>query len=107
VDDVHEFQYSTTPKATADTKLHFMLVKQVQRCIHYARYKESSKDVESDDDPTLWTKTKYSTWSHNGYPAYLATLIPTAASPLPVTSMTAAYISPAQKDDEAALISWN
>jgi hypothetical protein len=30
-----------------------------------------------------------------------------SAIPLPVTSTTAAYVSPAQKDDDAALISWN
>jgi hypothetical protein len=46
VDDVHEFSYSTNSKTPPDTKLHFMLVKQVQRCIHYARYKESLKDAE-------------------------------------------------------------
>jgi hypothetical protein len=40
VDDVYKFQYSSTPKASPDIKLHFMLVKQVQRCIHYAHYKE-------------------------------------------------------------------
>jgi hypothetical protein len=106
VDDVYEFQYSTTPKAPPDTKLHFMLIKQIQRCIHYARYKEGLNNAESDD-PTLWDKTTYSTWSRNGYPAYFATLAPAAATPLPVTSMTAAYVSPAQKNDEAALISWN
>jgi hypothetical protein len=84
-----------------------MLVKQIQRCIHYARFKESLKDVESDD-PTLWKQATYLAWSRNGYPAYLATLLaPAAATPLQVTSMTAIYVSPAQKDDEAALISWN
>jgi hypothetical protein len=63
-------------------------------------------DLQSNDS-TLWSKTEYSTWSRNGYPAYLATLSPAVAIPLPVTSMTATYVSPAQKDDEAALISWN
>jgi hypothetical protein len=106
VDDVYEFQYSSTPKVSPDTKLHFMLVKQVQCCIHYACYKESLKDAESDN-PTLWSKTEYSTWCQNRYATYLATLAPATATPLLVTSMTATYVSPAQKDDEAALISWN
>jgi hypothetical protein len=102
----YEFQYGSTPKASPDTKLHFMLVMQVQRCIHYARYKEGLNDLQSNHS-TLWSKTEYSTWPRNGYPAYLTTLTPAAATPLPVTSMTAAYVSLAEKDDEAALISWN
>jgi hypothetical protein len=106
VDDVYEFQYSTTPKASPDTKLPSQLVKQVQCYIHHACYKESLQDTESDD-PTIWSKATYSKWCQNGYPAYLTTVTPAAATPLPVTSMTAAYVSPAQKDDEAALISWN
>jgi hypothetical protein len=85
VNDVYKFQYSRTPKVPPDTELHFMLVRQVQRCIHYARYKESLSDTESDD-PTLWKQATYLAWSRNGYPAYLATLLtPAAATPLPVT----------------------
>jgi hypothetical protein len=39
---------------------------------------------------------------------YLLSLIPATTTPLvPVTSTTAVYVSPAQKDDDAALISWN
>jgi hypothetical protein len=37
VDDVYEFTYTKKPNTKPDTKLHFMLVKQVQRCIHYTR----------------------------------------------------------------------
>jgi hypothetical protein len=40
-------------------------------------------------------------------PTYLAKLALATAAPLPVTSTAATYISPAQKDDKAALISWN
>jgi hypothetical protein len=54
MDDVYEFRYNLNPKDTLDTKLHFQLVKQVQRCICYARYKEGLNDLESDD-PTLWS----------------------------------------------------
>jgi hypothetical protein len=106
VDDVYEFTYTEKPNTKPDTRLHFMLVKQVQRCIHYTHYKEAKNDVQSND-PTLWRKTEYSTWCWNGYATYLATLGPATATPLPVTSTAAAYVSPAQKDDNAALISWN
>jgi hypothetical protein len=68
--------------------------------------KEGLNDLQSDN-PTLWSKTEYSTWSRNGYAMYLPTLALATATPLPVTSMPAAYVSPAQKDDKAALISWN
>jgi hypothetical protein len=106
VDDVYEFQYSSTPKVSPDIKLHFLLVKQVQHCIHYDCFKEGLNDLQSDN-PTLWSKTEYSKWCQNGYATYLATLAPATATPLPVTSMTATYVSRAQKDDKAALISWN
>jgi hypothetical protein len=75
VDDVYELKYNINPKDTPNTKLHFMLVKQVQRCIRFACHKESLQDVESDD-PTSWSKATYSKWSHNRYAAYLATLLP-------------------------------
>jgi alanine racemase len=107
VDDVYEFTYTDKANANPDTKLHFMLVKQVQRCIHYTHYKETKNDAQSNN-PTLWSKSEYTTWCRNGYATYLASLAPATATPLlPVTSMTAAYVSPAQKDDDAALISWN
>jgi hypothetical protein len=61
MDDVYEFQYNVTPKATPDTKLHLTLVKQVQRCVCYARYKESWNDAESDD-PTSWRQATHSKW---------------------------------------------
>jgi hypothetical protein len=88
MDDVYEFQYNATPKATPDTKLHLTLVKQVQRCACYAWYKESLNDAESDD-PTSWSQATYSKWCRNGYATYLATLSIAAATPLLVTSMTA------------------
>jgi hypothetical protein len=107
VDDVYEVTYTNKPNTNPDTKLHFMLVKQVQRCIHYTHYKEAKNDAQSNH-PTLWSKSEYSTWCQNGYATYLATLAPATATPLlPVTSTTAAYVSPAQKDNDAALISWN
>jgi hypothetical protein len=102
VDDVYEFQYSSTLKGKPDEKLHFMLVKQVQRCVHYTRLKEGLNDVQSNY-PTLWSKTEYTTWCQNGYATYIAALATSTATatgtPLPVTSTTATYVSPAQKDD--------
>jgi hypothetical protein len=89
VDDVYEFQYTDKLKSKSGTKLHFMLVKQVQRCVHYTCYKEGLNDVQSDN-PTLWSKTKYSTWCRNGYTKYIETFATTTATstPLPVTSTT-------------------
>jgi hypothetical protein len=103
-----EFTYTEKAKTKPDTKLHFMLVKQVQRCVHYTRLKEGLNDVQSDNS-TLWSKTEYTTWCQNGYATYVAALATATATatPLLVTSMTATYVSPAQKDDDAALISWN
>jgi hypothetical protein len=47
-------------------------------------------------------------WCRNGYAMYLATTnVNAIVTPLPVTSMTTTFVSTAQKDDEAALISWN
>jgi hypothetical protein len=107
VDDVYEFTYTDKSNGILDTKLHFMLVKQVQRCIHYTHYKEAKNDEQSNN-PTLWIKSEYTTWCRNGYANWLASLIPAPTTPLlPLTSMTAAYVSPVQKDDDAALISWN
>jgi ribosomal protein S15P/S13E len=37
------------PKDHSGTKLHLMLVKKIQRCVCYARYKEDLKDAESND----------------------------------------------------------
>jgi hypothetical protein len=73
VDDIYEFQYSNKPKGKPDTKFHFMLFKQVQRCIHYTCFKEGLNDVQSDN-PTLCSKTEYSTWCRNGYATYIAAL---------------------------------
>jgi hypothetical protein len=102
VDDVYEFQYTDKPKSKPDTKLHFMLVNQVQRCIHYTCHKEGLIDVQSDN-PTLWSKTEFSTWCRNGYATYIEKLATATATatPLPVTSTTATYASSVQKD-----VSW-
>jgi hypothetical protein len=58
---------------------------------------------------TLWDIDTYSKWCRNFYATYLATLIGTNAPaiPTPVTSMATVFVTTAQKDDEAALISWN
>jgi hypothetical protein len=105
VDDVYKFTYTNKSNGIPDTKLHFMLVKQVQRCIHYTHYKEAQNDAQSNN-PTLWIKSEYTTWCQNGYANWLASLIPAPTAPLlPVTSTTAVYVSPAQKNYNATLIS--
>jgi hypothetical protein len=105
-DDVHEFRYNTTtdPPNTPGIKIHSQTVKKIQRMVCYDRFKEESKDTDCDT-PNVWDIDTYSKWCRNGYATYLATLTGSnaAAIPLPVTSTTAAYVSPAQKDDDAAL----
>jgi hypothetical protein len=71
VNDVYEFTYTDkTSNGIPNTKLHFMLVKQVQRCIRYTHYKEAQNDAQSNS-PTLWLKSEYITWCRNGYAKYL------------------------------------
>jgi hypothetical protein len=78
----------------------------------YAHFKEDLKDTDCHT-PMVWDIDSYSELSRNGYATYLATLTGSNAAaissviPLPVTSTTTAYVSPAQKDDNAALNSWN
>jgi hypothetical protein len=110
VNDVHEFTCTNKSGGISYTKLHFMLDKQVQRCIHYTHYKEAQNDAQSNS-PTLWSKSDYLTWCRNGYATYLLSLIPVTTTPIvpvvPTLGATALYVSPAKKDDDAALISWN
>jgi hypothetical protein len=110
IDDVHEFRYNTTtdPQDTPGTKIHLQVVRKIQRMVCYARFMEESKDTDCDA-PTVWDIDTYSKWCRNGYSTYLAALTSSnaAAIPTPVTSTTTAFVTTAQKDDEAALISWN
>jgi hypothetical protein len=110
INDVHEFRYnlSNDPPEHPGTKLHAMVVKKIQRMVCYARFKEDLQDAESDN-PIIWDIDTYSRWSQNGYAMYLAALIGynAAATPIPVTSTATVFVTTAQKDDEAALISWN
>jgi hypothetical protein len=79
--------------------------------VSYARFKEESKDADCDT-PDVWDTDIYSKWCRNGYAKYLTSLtVPfpgsnAAAIPTPATSI-AAFVTNAQKDDDAALISWN
>jgi hypothetical protein len=74
----------------------------------YARFKEDVRDAESNN-PVAWDIETYSRRCRNGYTTCLAALTSSnaAAIPTPVTSTTTAFVATAQKDDEAALISWN
>jgi hypothetical protein len=113
IDDVHEFRYNTTndPANTPGTKLHVTVIKKIKRMVSYARFKEESKDADFDT-PDVWDTDIYSKWCQNGYANYLTSLtVPLPGSndasiPTPATSI-AAFVTNAQKDDNAALISWN
>jgi hypothetical protein len=101
---------TTDPPSTPGTKLHVTIVKKIQCMVSYARYKEDNKDTDCDT-PDIWNTDVYSKWCRNGYTNYLTSLtapVPgstAAATSTPATS-TAAFVTNAQKDDDAALISW-
>jgi hypothetical protein len=113
INDVHEFRYNMTSVllSTPGIKLHVTIVKKIQPMVSYTCYKEDNNHVDCDNQ-LLWDMDVYSKWCRNGYATYLTSLIPepsstTAATSTPATATTAAFVSPAQKDDDAALISWN
>jgi hypothetical protein len=111
INNVHEFRYNlpNDPPEHPGTKLHAMVVKKIQRMVCYARFKEDLQDPESGN-PIIWDIDTYTRWSRNGYATYLSALIlgsNAAVTPIPVTSTATAFVTTTQKDDEAALISWN
>jgi hypothetical protein len=85
-----------------------MLVKQIQSGVYYCRFLETGNDPACDD-PTMMDYDKYNKWRRNGQAVYQASLNPpgTVIAPPSIGSTTAAYVSATQKDDDAALISWN
>jgi hypothetical protein len=114
IDDVHDFRYNTTtdPANAPGTKLHVTIVKKIQSMVSYARFKEENKDKDCDT-PNIWDTDIYSKWCRNGYANYLTSLTASvtgstaAATSTPATPTTAAFVTTAEKDDDAALISWN
>jgi hypothetical protein len=106
---VSAFDELTYKAGTCDSvKLYTTLVKQIQRGVACARYKEDMADVQSDD-PAAWDADTFSKWTQNGYFTDLNTVAVSAAALAATTvgSTTTTIISTSQKDDEAALISWN
>jgi hypothetical protein len=85
-----------------------MLVKQIQGGIYYCRFLENNNDPACDD-PTMMDYAKFSKWRRICQAVYQAALNPTGMviTPLSIGSATTAYVSTVQKDDDAALISWN
>jgi hypothetical protein len=114
IDDVHDFRYNTTtdPANTPGTKLHVTIVKKIQRMVSYACFKEEKKDTDCNT-PDIWDTDIYSKWCQNGYANYLTSLTASvpgstaAATSTPAISTTATFVTTAQKDDDAARISWN
>jgi hypothetical protein len=108
--DVHPFTYKLPgdTKGTNGTLLHMMLVKQIQSGVYYCRFLEDNNDPACND-PTKMDFGKYSKWKRNGHAVYQASLNPlgTIIAPPSIGSMTTAYVSTVQKDDDAALINWN
>jgi hypothetical protein len=113
INDVHEFRYNMTsvPISTPGIKLHVTIVKKIQHMVSFACYKEDKNHADCDT-PTSWDIDVYSKWCRNGYTTYLTSLIPVpistaATTSTPATATTAAFVTTAQKDDDAAHISWN
>jgi hypothetical protein len=101
--------YTILDGSTKDkSKLHSNLVKAIQRGVSYARHLEDINDVDCDD-PNRWDSKTYSKWTQNGYVTYLNTVKANAGALAATTigSTTTTIISTAQKDDNAALISWS
>jgi hypothetical protein len=115
INDIHEFRYNMTsvPLSTPGIKLHVTVVKKIKCMVSYARYKEEMNHTDCDT-PIVWDTDVYSKWCRNGYATYLTSLIPVPSStaaatstPATATTTTAAFVTTAQKNDDAALISWN
>jgi hypothetical protein len=107
--DVHTFTYKLPGDTNPNSKpLHMQLVKQIQGEIYYCRFLEENND-SACDDPTMMDYATYSKWRRNGQTVYQASLniTGTVITPPSIGSTTAAYVSTVQKDDDAALISWN
>jgi hypothetical protein len=108
--DIHTFTYKLPgdAKGTNGTLLHMTLVKQIQSGVYYCRFLEDNNDPACDD-PTKMDYANFSKWRRNGQAVYQASLNPPgkAIAPPSIGSTTAAYVSTVQKDDDAALISWN
>jgi hypothetical protein len=85
-----------------------MLAKQIQRGVHYCRFLEDANDPACND-PTMMDYDTFNRWKRNGHAAYQASLISpgTVIAPTSIGITTAVYVSATQKDDDAALISWN
>jgi hypothetical protein len=100
--------YTLEDSNQVKSKLHNNLVKPIQRGVAYARHKEDINDPDCDD-PTQWDAKTYSKWTRNSYVTYLNTIQANALTLANTTigSTTTTIISTAQKDDDAALISWN
>jgi hypothetical protein len=107
--NVHNFTYKLPGDTNANGQpLHMMLVKQIQGGTYYCRFLEDNNDLVCDD-PTMMDYAKFSKWRWNGQAVYQASLNTTGTviTPPSIGSTTAAYISTVQKDNDAALISWN
>jgi hypothetical protein len=105
--DIHAFTHKL-PGETSSTLIHPMLVKQIERGVHYCQFLKDANDPACGD-PTLMDYDTFNKWKQKGHAAYQVTLIPpgTVIAPTPIGGTTAAYVSVAQKDDDAALVSWN
>ena len=115
INDVPLFIYKDPkdPKGATTLPLHLTLIREIQRLVSYCQYLEDSNHADCDD-PTLWKYDACREWQRKSYIAFInakataALASPTAiAGASAVGSATLPIISAKQKDDDAALVSWN
>ena len=101
--DVHLLEYS--PTLGKDTPLHFTHVRAIHKALHYAKCLETNSHADFDD-PQQWSPQTYRSWCRNDLSAYLLTLASATTASAPSLTVTTGSTQQ-QKDDDAALISWN
>lgn len=52
------------------SKLHLTLVKQIQRGVHYCRFRKATKHATCDN-PIAWSPDMFNKWQPSGYSAYI------------------------------------
>jgi hypothetical protein len=107
--DVRDFEYTAKkgPNSGNQMRIHPTSVRNVQCAINYCTVKSDAKDAESHD-PTKWNEATYSEFRRSGHALYIASLPPpTPATASGITGTPVVASNQQQKDDDAALVSWN
>jgi hypothetical protein len=110
VEDMHKWTYKVPGSSATDPDLylHIGCIKTITRGTYYCRSLVDDNDADCDD-PTNWTYEAFNIWRRNMCTAYVAKLSNAAIAlqPAAIGSTGPAFLTTAQKDDDAALVSWN